>query len=144
MFAQKPVEPGPFRPTLKRIHLGRLERILAVFDARTQDHSFRRIATDLRLSLDQAKRAWATARILIAKWFDFDSHLRSCPACHRYLEGQRDRMCARAEQQIGLRSTGGSRLRLFPLGLARLATSPAATRSLSARPTTMGMVFVSS
>jgi hypothetical protein len=111
MFALKPVEPGPFRLTLKRIHLGRLERILAVFDARTQGHSFRRIAKDLRLSLDQAKGAWATARLLIAKWFDFESHLRSCPECHRYLEGKRDRMCARAEQQIGLRRTGGSRLR---------------------------------
>jgi len=111
LFTTTPVAAGPFRPSAKRIHLGRLEMLFAVFDARTQGTSFRRIATDLDLDPDQVNRAWATARRLVSKWFDFESHLRSCAECQRYGDGKRDRMCGKAEQQIGLRATGGSRLR---------------------------------
>jgi hypothetical protein len=118
LFTTKPIAAGPFRLSAKRLHLGRLEMILAVFDACIQGTSFRRIGTDLQLSLDQVKRAWAMARRLVPKWFDFEPHLRACAECQRYGDGNRDRMCAKAEQQIGLRATGGSRLR--PLSARRL------------------------
>jgi hypothetical protein len=137
IFEKKRVEAGPFRLKLKRIHLGRLDTILAVFDARTiRRESFRRIAEDLRLSLDQAKRAWQTARRLISKWFDFEGHLSSCEECQQYAKGRRDRMCVKAEQQIGLRTTGGSRLRLthpdaLDLLHARLRHELPARRSLT-------------
>lgn len=120
IFAKRAVDVGPFQLKLDRIHLGRLDMMLAVFDAHTQGTPLRRIAKDLGLNLDQAKRAWGTARRLISKWFDFESHSKSCARCQLYQHGQRDRMCAKVEQQIGLRTTGGSRLRPMSDGALEL------------------------
>jgi hypothetical protein len=119
IFRQRRVKSDPFQLSRKRFHRGRFEKMLVVFDSHVGGKPLVRIAKELGLSPDQTKRAWAGAQRLISKWVDFDSHLICCETCQRYLHGARDRMCAKAEQQIGLHRTGGSRLR--PMREDRLA-----------------------
>jgi hypothetical protein len=111
LFAKERVPSGRLQLNLKRVRHGHFDQTLAVFDARVAGKSFRVIAKALGLSLPQAKRAWETARCLIPKWLDLESHVATCPTCLAYLRNKRDRWCAAVELQIGLRPTGLSRLR---------------------------------
>ncbi len=112
IFAKERVHPGPFQLNLKdRVHLGHFDKTLAVFDARRAGKRFGAIAKAVGLSIHQAKRAWKTARRLIPKWLDLESHVATCPTCLASMRNKRDRWCAAVELQIGLRPTGLSRLR---------------------------------
>lgn len=112
IFATAPVPAGPFRlDREKRLHLGRFDETLAVFDARVAGRPFKAIATALRLSLHQVKRAWKTARYLIPNWLDLESHFDTCATCLACIREKGDRWCATAELQIGLPPTGRSRSR---------------------------------
>jgi hypothetical protein len=112
IFARARVPAGPFRlDRKKRLHLGRFDRTLAVFDARVAGKPFTAIATVLGLSLHQVKRAWKTARYLIPNWLDLEPHFDTCPTCLACIREKRDRWCAAAELQIGLPPTGRSRSR---------------------------------
>ncbi len=98
IFAIARVPAGPFRlDRKKRLHLGRFDETLAVFDARVAGRAFKAIATALGLSLHQVKRAWKTARYLIPEWLDFESHVATCPTCLACLREKRDRWFAAAE-----------------------------------------------
>jgi hypothetical protein len=110
IFAKKLVETGPFQPQVKRIHLDRLDTMLAVFDGHTAGKSLAWIAKDLRLSIDQVKRAWRVASAEIDRWSDFEAHLKECAQCQECLQRRSDRYCRVVERRIGLRSSGGVQL----------------------------------
>lgn len=122
IFATARVPPGPLRlDRKKRLHLGRFDETFAVFDARVAGQPFKAIATALRLSLHQVKRAWKIARYLIPNWLDLESHVATCPTCLAYIREKKDRWCAAAELQIGLPPTGRSRSGTAPERLDLLA-----------------------
>jgi hypothetical protein len=124
IFARARVSAGPFQlDRKKRLHLGRFDEMLAVFDARVAGRPFTAIAKTLGLSLYQVKRAWKTARYFIPNWLDLESHVATCPTCQACIEKKRDRWCAPAELQIGLP----------PTGLSRSGTSPERLDLLAAR-----------
>ena len=112
IFAAAPVPAGPFQlDRKKRLHLGRFDEMLAVFDARVEGQSVTAIATALGLSLHQVKRAWKTARHFIPKWLDLESHIATCPTCVACLLENANRWCAAVELQIGFPPVGRSRAR---------------------------------
>ena len=112
IFATARVPAGPFQlDRKKRLHLGRYDEMLAVFDARVAGRPFIAIAKALGLSLHQVKRAWKTARYLIPNWLDLESHVATCPTCLACIRKKGDRWCAAVELQIGLPPTGRSRSR---------------------------------
>jgi hypothetical protein len=114
VFVKKSVTPGPFQLAVQRARLPRLDAAFAVFDARMAKTSFSVIATELGMSLDQAKRAWRTARRVIGQWLHFESHLDSCRQCQAYQNRRREMGCAEFERQLGVRVAGRARLRHMP------------------------------
>src|SRR2546421_569770 len=88
--------------------------------------SLQGIAKQLRLSLHQTKRAWETARHLIPKWLDWESHMAACQSCQLFLAEGRDHLCEMVELQVGAQRSGGSRLR--PMTVGQLETVAARIR----------------
>jgi hypothetical protein len=139
MFAKKAVEPGPFKLAVQRARLPRLDAAFAVFDARMANKPFSVITREHRMSLDQAKRAWRTARRVIGQWVHFQSHLDGCRQCQAYQSGRREVGCAEFERQLGVRVAGRSRL--LPMSahqleavLARKYSTLPAKRATKATP----------
>jgi len=107
LFGKTKVDAGPYQVKVARVHLGRLDTMLAVFDAHTADKTPSTIAKDLGLSIDQVKRASRTARKIIDSWLDFDAHATKCGKCQAYRNGKREHGCRVYEMQLGIRSTRG-------------------------------------
>ena len=110
IFGKRVVQAGAFQPKVKRIHLPRLAMRLAVFDARAAGKPLKRIAKELGLSVDQAKRAWRAMRVEIDHWVDIGTHVKDCPRCQASLQEHRGQYCPVFELQIGLRSARGVQL----------------------------------
>jgi hypothetical protein len=114
VFIKKKVEAGPFQMPVERLHFHRFDSMLAVFDARIAGKQFSLIANELGQSLNQVKRAWRLARVLIEKWLDFERHIATCRLCQACIEGRRDRYCGVIEAEIGVRAAPGPRLQPMP------------------------------
>lgn len=80
------VPPGPWQLPGRWAHLDNLRWYLRVLDLRRGSLPFSRIAEQLGISVDQAKRAWGVARRLVDAglepgWAPIETHLATCKRC---------------------------------------------------------------